>query len=171
MLGGIGQAFADRNFRIHSMGAIASWISFFVQLVAVSWLTWSLTGSTTWLAIIALLDIIPNILLLPLGGALADRFDRYQIMMIFNPLLLLQSLAMVVLSWLNLLTIEWLAVLVLFHGILLSFSVPAMYGMLPRFVCKDCLSSAIVYPTGRVRRTCNRRVDNTVLWNQLGLPG
>jgi hypothetical protein len=47
--------------------------------------------------------------------------------------------------------------LVLIHGILLSFSVPAMYGMLPRFVCKECLSSAIavksdLHPTGCVRR-------------------
>ena len=28
------------------------------QIVAVSWLTWELTGSTTWLAIVALLDIV-----------------------------------------------------------------------------------------------------------------
>ena len=60
-LGGIGLAYGDRNFRVYSVGSIASWISFFVQLVAVSWLTWELTKSTTWLAIVALLDIVPNV--------------------------------------------------------------------------------------------------------------
>ncbi len=59
-LGGIGNAFSDYNFRIYSIGAIATWIGFFVQLVAVSWHAWELTHSTSWLAIIALLDIVPN---------------------------------------------------------------------------------------------------------------
>ena len=66
-LGGIGDALADRNFRIFSIGSITSWICFFVQVVAVSWTAWELTHSTTWLAIIALLDIAPNVLLVPLG--------------------------------------------------------------------------------------------------------
>ncbi len=60
-LGGIGDAFADRNFRIYSIGSILSWLSFFVQMVAMSWTTWELTHSTTWLAIIAILDIAPNL--------------------------------------------------------------------------------------------------------------
>lgn len=141
--GGIGQAFADRNFRIHSIGAFASWISFLVQIVAVSWLAWELTGSTVWLAVIALLDIVPNILLVPLGGVLADRSDRYRVMIVTNILLLLQAVAMALCAWLDLLTIWPLAGLVLLHGIILSFSVPAMYGMLPRFVAKSRLSSAI----------------------------
>ena len=143
LLGGIGESFSDRNFRIHSIGAIASWISFFIQIVAVSWVAWELTQSTKWLAIISLLDIIPNILLLPFGGALADRFDRYKIMMCLNPLLLIQAVVITLLAYFGLLTIWWLSLLVLIHGVLLSFSVPAMYGMLPRFVDKSVLSSAI----------------------------
>jgi MFS family permease len=75
-LGGIGEAFADRNFRIYSIGSILSWLSFWVQMVAMSWTTWELTHSTTWLAIIAVLDIVPNLIFLPLGGVMADRFDR-----------------------------------------------------------------------------------------------
>jgi len=142
-LGGIGRAFGDRNFCIHSIGAFASWISFFVQIIAVSWLTWELTHSTKWLAVVALLDIVPNVILGPFGGALADRYDRYWIMKIANSLLLIQAVLMAGLAWLGLLTIWPLAILVLLHGILLSFSVPAMHGMLPRFVDKSLLPSAI----------------------------
>ncbi|MBT6136250.1 MAG: MFS transporter, partial [Rhodospirillaceae bacterium] len=141
-LGGIGDAFADGNFRIYSIGSFSSWISFFVQIVAVSWLTWELTGSTVWLAVMALLDIVPNVLLLPLGGAIADRFDRLWVMNIAHALLLVQAAVMAVLSWAGLLTIWPLAILVLIHGTLLSFSVPAMFGMLPRFVAASRLSSA-----------------------------
>ena len=93
-LGGIGEAFADRNFRLYSTGAIATWIGFFVQLVAVSWYAWELTGSTTWLAIVAILDIAPNIVLMPLAGAIADRYDKYWIMGLVSLLALIQAVAM-----------------------------------------------------------------------------
>ncbi len=142
-LGGIGDAFADRNFCIYSLGSIGSWVSYFVQLVAVSWLTWQLTGSTAWLAAMALFDIVPNVVLLPLTGALADRYDRHAIMIVTSVLLLIQAGAMAVLSWAGLLTIWPLVGLVLVHGVLISFMVPAMYGTLPRFVNRAVLSSAI----------------------------
>ncbi len=141
--GGIGHAFADRNFCIYSVGSFASWVSFFVQIIAVAWLTWELTHSTVWLATMALLDIVPNLILLPIGGAMADRFDRFRLMATAHFLLLIQATVMAVLAWLGMLTILPLAILVLIHGVLLSFSVPAMFGMLPRFVEKSRLSSAI----------------------------
>jgi predicted MFS family arabinose efflux permease len=142
-LGGIGDALADRNFRIFSIGSITSWISFFVQVVAVSWTAWELTHSTTWLAIIALLDIAPNVLLVPLGSVLADRYDRFRIEIVAYFLALLQSLALAVLAYADALTIWPLAVLVFFHGAIHSFSVPAAYGLLPRFVARERLASAI----------------------------
>lgn len=142
-LGGIGVAFADRNFRIYSIGAIVSWQSFFIQLVAVSWTTWELTHSTTWLAIVAVLDIAPNIIFLPLGGVLADRYDRYRIVIVTHVLGLLQALALALLAFSGHLTITALAILAFLHGLIHSFSVPGLFGMLPRFVARDRLSSAI----------------------------
>jgi len=143
ILGGIGHAFSDRNFRVYSIGAIATWIGFYLQLVAVSWYTWELTHSTAWLAIIALLDIVSNILLMPFAGAVADRFDKYWIMGIVSLLTLIQAMALALLAWAGVLTIWPLAILVLIHGIIISFMVPAMYGILPRFVERSCLTSAI----------------------------
>jgi len=142
-LGGIGEAFADRNFRIYSFGAILSWISFYVQVVAVSWTTWALTHSTVWLATVALLDIAPNILFVPLGGVLADRYSRLRIVVATHLLALLQSLALTVLAYTGTLTVWWIAALAFLHGSIHSFSVPGLYGMLPRFVARERLPSAI----------------------------
>ena len=141
--GGIGNAFSDRNFRFYSIGALTTWIGFFVQLVAVSWYAWELTQSTTWLAIIALLDIVPNVVLMPFAGALADRFDKYRIMGVVSFLALLQALVIATLAWTQNLSILSLALLVFIHGVIISFMVPAMYGILPRFVKRSCLTSAI----------------------------
>lgn len=142
-LGGISVALSDRNFRVYTIGSITSWVSFFMQAVAVSWTAWELTHSTTWLAIIALLDIAPNVLLVPLGSTLADRYDRYRIVVVTYVLALLQAAALAVLAYAGALTIWPLAVLVTLHGAIHSFSVPATYGMLPRFVARDRLASAI----------------------------
>src|SRR5512147_2404389 len=115
-LGGIGDALADRNFRIFSIGSITSWFCFFVQVVAVSWTAWELTHSTTWLAIIALLDIAPNLLLVPLGSALADRVDRFRITVVTYVFALLQAAALAVLAYADALSIWPLAILVFLHG-------------------------------------------------------
>jgi len=142
-LGGIGEAFADRNFRTHTVGSIASWLSFFIQEVAVSWTAWELTHSTTWLAIVALIEIVPNVLILPWGGVLADRVDRLWINLVTAALALLQALALTVLAASGQLTIWWLAVLVALQGTIHGFSIPAMFGMLPRFVARQRLPAAI----------------------------
>jgi len=141
--GGIGDAFADRNFRIYSIGSIGSWISYFVQIVTVGWLTWELTESTKWLAMMALLDIVPNVVLMPFAGALADRYDRHRILILTSILCMIQALVLAVFAWQDALTIWWLAALVLIHGIIISFMVPAMYGTVPRFVARERVASAI----------------------------
>ncbi|MEH6526858.1 MAG: MFS transporter [Sneathiella sp.] len=143
LLGGITDAYSDRNFRIYSVGSIASWISFFVQIVTVSWLTWELTASTKWLAVMALLDILPNVVLMPVAGALADRFDRHKILLLTCTLLLFQAALLAAFAWTDSLTIWTLAALVLAHGIFISFMVPAMYGTIPRFVARATVPSAI----------------------------
>ncbi len=51
-----------------------------MQAVAVSWTAWDLTHSTAWLAIVALADATVNIVLMPIGGVLADRGDRLRML-------------------------------------------------------------------------------------------
>lgn len=141
--GGIGNAFSERNFRIYTVGSITSWISFFIQLLAINWLTWELTKSTKWLAIINFLDIAPNFIFVPIGSALADRIDRIRIVVITHIFALLQALALAILALTGQITISYVAILVFIHGLIHSFSVPSLFGMLPRVISKQNLSSAI----------------------------
>jgi len=142
-LGGIAEAFGDANFRRYSVGSIVSWLSFFVQTVAVSWVTWSLTRSTGWLATVALLDAVPMSLLAPIGGVIADRYDRFRILQISYACATLQSAVLAGMAFAGHLTIEWLAALTFLHGVIHAFSVPAQFGLLPRFVERSRLSAAI----------------------------
>jgi predicted MFS family arabinose efflux permease len=142
-LGGIAEAFDDKNFRLYSIGLIVSWLSFFVQVVAVSWTAWDLTHSTRWLAIVALMDAAPNIALMPLGGVVADRYDRFRLLQISYAVAMLQAAALAGLAFAGALTIAPLSGLAFIHGAAHAFSVPAQYGFLPRFIKRQNLASAI----------------------------
>lgn len=60
-----------------------------MQRIAVDWLAWDLTHSPTWLGIIAMTEFFPVVFMGPIGGVLADCFDRAKSMVVF------QSIAMV----------------------------------------------------------------------------
>ncbi|MFC2248102.1 MFS transporter [Labrys portucalensis] len=141
--GGIGEAFSDRNFRLYSVGSIISWITYFVQQIAFSWAAWEITQSAVWLAIIALLSTVSNVLLLPLGGALADRVDRFRMVVSAYFFDFLKAVALTVLAYSGHLSLPVICASAILHGIIHAFSVPASSGMMPRFIARGCLSSAI----------------------------
>lgn len=142
-LGGIGEAFAERNFRVYSIGSITSWITYFVQQIAFSWATWEITHSTMWLAIVALLDIAGNVVFMPVGGVMADRHDRLRILMAAYGCDCLKALALTILAFSGNLNLAVVCVCAFLHGTIHSFSVPASYGLLPRFVSREGLPAAI----------------------------
>ena len=75
--GGIGQAFQSRNYRIYWWGHLNLTLGVWVYHVAVAWITWELTKTTTWLGAMTAGTMIPVLLLSPLGGVTADRFGHH----------------------------------------------------------------------------------------------
>ena len=137
--------FADRNFRLYTIASVISWLSFFAQTLAVSWLAWELTHSTTWLGVIAALDIAPYFILGPWGSVVADRYDRHRILFVAYVFSMLQSVLLTVTSMAGVLGVGMLGTLALAHGVIHAFSVPASYGLLPRAVERDNLGAAIAF--------------------------
>ncbi len=72
----------ERNFRIYFSGQVISLIGTWVQQVAVSWLTYSVTGSPFLLGLISFAGQLPMLVLAPWGGSLADRFPRRSILLL-----------------------------------------------------------------------------------------
>jgi MFS transporter, DHA3 family, macrolide efflux protein len=66
-------------------GELISNIGSGMTAFALSVYVYQLTGSVTWVSVVTLLAYLPTILLNPLGGILADRFDR-RLMMICGDL-------------------------------------------------------------------------------------
>jgi MFS family permease len=145
------RVFRNRAYRIYTEGNFVSLVGTWVQRVATGWLAWDLTHSGAWLGAIAAAELLPSIILGPLGGAAADRMDRFQLIMGAQILLALQSL---ILGWLilaGLVDVWVLFGLTVVHGIITSFNQPARLSMVRNLVRVEDLPAAIAI--------------NSVLWN------
>ena len=66
----------SRNFALIWSAALVSNIGTWMQTVALGILVFARTGQPAWTGLVAAAGFLPIGLLAPLGGALADRFDR-----------------------------------------------------------------------------------------------
>jgi nitrate/nitrite transporter NarK len=76
------RAFRHRNYRLFFAGQLISLVGTWMQMVAESWLVFRLTGSSALLGLSAFAGQIPVFLFAPIGGAVADRFNRHRIIVI-----------------------------------------------------------------------------------------
>ena len=88
------RALQHRNFRLFIMGQGTSQIGNWVQLIATSWLVYSLSGSTLMLGLSAFSLQIPMLLITPFAGVLLDRLDVRRVLFATNTLAMLQSVVM-----------------------------------------------------------------------------
>lgn len=65
-----------RNYRLYFISQIISFSGTWMQSVALAWLVLQLTGSGTALGTVLAMQFLPTLLLAPIGGVLADRFEK-----------------------------------------------------------------------------------------------
>ncbi|ALO65468.1 MFS transporter [Arthrobacter alpinus] len=71
-----------RNYRIFASANLVAVIAVWMQRVAQDWMVLELSGSVTAVGITVFMQFIPSLLLMPLGGILADRYSKRLILMI-----------------------------------------------------------------------------------------
>jgi len=117
-------------------GQQLSWIgSSLAQFALVWWLT-ETTGSATILAIGTLISVLPGVFLGPFAGALVDRWNRRQVMMIADSLIALASAWLACLFWAGAMQPWHVYVIMLARAVGGTFHWPAMQAstslMVPR---------------------------------------
>ena len=71
-----------RNYRIFASANLLAVIALWMQRVAQDWMVLELSGSVTAVGITVFMQFIPSLVLMPLGGILADRYSKRLILMI-----------------------------------------------------------------------------------------
>jgi MFS family permease len=143
--GGIARAMRHPHYRHYIGGDGISLVGIWVQRVAVGWLVWELTHSGLWLGIVAMVELFPSVIFAPLGGALADKYDKRMIALIAEVFLLLQAAGLAVLTWTGQIDIWWIVALTLMRGVFNAGSHPARQALVPSLVPMEDLSSAIAF--------------------------
>jgi MFS family permease len=138
------RALRYRNYRLFFIGQSISLTGTWMQQVAISWLTYRLTGSALLLGIISFAGQLPAFLLLPFAGVIADRFDKRRVLLMTQALSMLQALILAFLVITQLVAIWQIILLSVFLGIVNSFDMPARQAFVIHMVDrKEDVSNAI----------------------------
>jgi MFS family permease len=113
-----------RNFRLFFFGQGVSLIGTWMQSVALPWLVYRLTESVVLLGVVGFTGQILTFAFAPLGGVLADRWDRRRMVLAAQVLLTIQSLALAALALTGLIAVWHIIVLSLLGGFLRGFEIP-----------------------------------------------
>ncbi len=118
------RALRSRNYRLFVAGQSVSLVGTWMQMVAMSWLVYRLTGSAMLLGVIGFISQIPTLLISPVAGVLADRWDRRRLLIATQTLAMLQAacLALVVLT--GIVQVWQIILLSLILGIVSAFDIP-----------------------------------------------
>src|SRR5512134_2355018 len=75
------RALQHRNYRLFFTGQAISLIGTWMQMVAMSWLVYRLSGSASMLGVIGFVSQVPTFVLAPFAGVLADRWNRQRLLL------------------------------------------------------------------------------------------
>src|SRR3954471_5419302 len=137
------RALKHRNFRLFFTGQLISLIGTWMQTVAESWLVYRMTGSALLLGKTAFASQIPVFLLSPLGGIVADRFNRHRIILATqtSAMILAGTYAFLTLS--GRITVNEIIGIAACLGVVNAFDLPARQSFIVEMVGREDLINAI----------------------------
>lgn len=134
---------ANPNFLWYWLGIMFSFGAAQVQQLARGWLVYDMTHSSLTLGLVIAVWGIPMLALSLIGGVVADRVARRNLIMATEAGSTLVYLALAVLIWLNLIAIWHLMVAGVINGILTAFNIPSRQSYMPELVTEKELLNAI----------------------------
>lgn len=137
------ESFRHRDYVYFFSGALLSNIGSWTQTVALGWVIYALTGSSSSLGMVNFLSGIPIVFLTLFAGSLVDRIDRRKLLLSAQVLLMGQAVAFAYLNHTGHITMGWIYGLVLASGVVSAFMFPAWQAMVPDLVPRSSLLNAI----------------------------
>jgi len=137
------RALRYRNFQLFVSGQMISLIGTWMQTIAESWLVYRLRGSAFLLGAAGFASQIPVFLVAPLGGIVADRFNRRQVVIATQAASMILALILAALTLSGRVQVWQVFVLAAGLGVVNAFDIPARQSFLVDMVGKEDLMNAI----------------------------
>ncbi len=138
-----GGALRSRDFRYFWIGLLISHTGAWMQLVGQGWLVYQLTNTPIWLGLTQLAFAVPMVTLPLVGGAVADRLPRVNLIRGLQLIMVAMTLFIALLIRAGAIAAWHLVLFSLVQGIFLAFENPARHAVVPDLVDRDDLMSAL----------------------------
>lgn len=130
-------------FRRYMMGECVSTTGTWMQVMADSWVLTSLTHHALVMGLANFASGLPVLCLTLLGGSVADRFDKRNILLVTQVAQIVLATTMGVLVYTNVIQIWMVVVIAGLLGVVNAFEMPAASALVPELVEKDELGDAM----------------------------
>jgi MFS family permease len=120
-----------------------SYMGSWMQLAAVNWHVYELTGSATALGLVGLVRVVPIIVFSMFGGVIADAYDRRRLMILTSTLLGITAGILAIATFNGSATLGLLYLMTAIMSGLSAFDKPAWASLLPNLVPKERLGDAV----------------------------
>jgi MFS family permease len=136
-------ALRHRNYRLFLTGQIISTVGTWMQSVAMPWLALQLTHSALLVGLVLAAQFLPVLVAGPLGGVIADRYRKRNILLATQTLFMVPSFALFALSATEH-TQYWMVIVAAFAtGTINLFDMPARQAFVIEMVGRQDLMNAI----------------------------
>ena len=147
----ISQSLKSRNYRLFFIGQSVSLVGTWMQVIAMSWLVYSLTDSALLLGLVGFFSQIPMFLIVPFSGVFVDRWNRHRILVVTQSLSMIQAFLLAFLTLTGRITIWQIILLSLGLGLINAFDMPARQAFVVEIVEKRSdLANAIALNSSMV---------------------
>jgi MFS family permease len=159
-------ALGHRNFALFFNGAVLSNSGAWMQLMAVPWVALQLTDSAVAVSVVSFFVFVPILVMGPLGGSLADRFDRRRLLLWAQVGQAVLALALG-LTWLaGVRSLVVISLLVAAHGLVNGVSIPSWQAFVSELVPRRALLSAVTLNSAQFNasKAIGPAIGGFVLW-------
>lgn len=132
-----------RNFRALWLGSACSSTSLWTLLLANAWIVYKLSNSSFWVGVSTFASMAPY-LVAPVGGMIADRFERRVLVQVTRLLTLSIALTLFTLAITDVIAVWMVVGLAFVQGIIRSVEIPGDQSLLANVVPKGDLGNAVV---------------------------
>ncbi len=127
-------ALRHRNYQLFFFGQGVSLIGTWMQLIALSWLVYRLTGSGFMLGVVNFTGRVFTFIIAPFAGTIADRVERRRLLIAIQSLAMLQAFMMAALVLGGVITVWQIILLSIMLGIVSAVDVPVRQSFMMEMV-------------------------------------
>ncbi len=138
-------AFQYADFRYYWLARVLGSLAVDMQVTAVGWQVYDLTGNPFDLGLVGSVQVLPFFLLFPLAGVAADRVPRKQIMTACVSAEALCAVSFFALTITGAITFPLMLVILTVLGIARAFQLPAQQAIVPVFVPEQHFGNAVAW--------------------------